>query len=96
MMIVVRLFPHYEVEKVWQYVEKHFSNGKGDGVVPLFMSEQDYQNHISLICDVNDLDALADFLISDIAPCKEIARTRTATLLKPAFYPLPRNSSQKL
>ena len=96
MIVVMRLYPHYEVEKVWQYVEKHFSNMKGDGVVPLFMSEQDYQNHVSLICDINDTDALADFLIKDIAPCKEIARTRTATMLKPAFHPIPKNASDKL
>ena len=96
MIIVVRLFPHYDVQKVWQYVEKHFSNVKGDGVVPLFMSEQDYQNHVSLICDVNDPDALADFMIKEIAPCTEITHTRTATLLKPAFYPVPKDAPSSL
>ena len=96
MIIVVRLYPHYEVEKVWQYVNKHFSDMKGDSIVPLFVSEQDYQNHVSLICEVNDFDSLADFLIKDIAPCKDIAHTRTATMLKPAFHPIPRNASEKL
>jgi len=96
MITVVRLFPHYDVDKVWQYAERSFLNMKGDGVVPLFMSEQDHQNHVSVICEVRELDALADFLIEQIGPCNEVAFTRTVTLLRPAFYPVAPTATNSL
>ncbi len=94
--MVVRMYPKYEVEKVWQYLEGRFSKEKHNDVVPLFMSEQDYQNFVSVICDVRVVDALADFLANDIAPCRDIVSTRTVTLVKPVFHPVPKTISSEM
>ena len=91
MMLIVRMYPRYEVDKVWKVVEERVSKLKGNSVVPLFMSEQDYQNYVSVIMEVHDADALADFFMANIASCEEIVRTTTVTLLKPAFFPVPKN-----
>ncbi len=89
MMLFVRLYPRYDVDKVWSYTEKRLSKYRGNSVVPLFMSQHDYQNFVSVILDVYDGEALIDFLAEEIAPCDEIAYTRTITLIKPAFYLVP-------
>jgi len=94
--MVVRLFPHYDVEKVWQYAERNFMNSGNGGATPLFMSEQDYQNHVSLICEVHDADEFADFYLNKIASCADIAGTRTVTLMKPAFFSVPEDAPNTL
>ena len=90
-MMIVRMFPRYEVDKVWKYIESKVTKLIGNEVIPLFMSEQDYQNYVSVIMEVNSADALADFFSSDIAPCEEISHTTTIAMLKPAFFPVPKN-----
>ena len=93
MMMIVRLYPRYEVDKVWDFVDKKFSKIKGTGVLPLFMSEQDSQNYVSVILEVGDPDALITLFERDLAGCHEIADTRTVALVKPAFFPVPRSVS---
>ncbi len=86
MLMTVRMYPLYEVDKVWKWVENNYSDMKNDGVTPLFMSEQDYNSYISVMCHVQNGDSFADFIAKKVAPCPEVAFTRTITLLKPAFY----------
>ncbi|MFX0208872.1 MAG: hypothetical protein ACFFDT_23010, partial [Candidatus Hodarchaeota archaeon] len=96
MMLIVRMYPQYEVDKVWDYAEDRFSKYKKMDIVPLFMSQHDYQNFISVVCEANKPDMLADFFGSEIAPCKEISCTRTITLIKPAFFAVPKDVPENL
>jgi len=92
MMLIVRMYPRYETDSVWKYVESRFSKTKNKDIVPLFMSQQDYQDYVSVVLEVGNEDELAGFFEKEVAPCKEIAHTRTITLLKPSFYPVPKTT----
>ncbi|MFQ6061457.1 MAG: hypothetical protein ACE5KV_09255 [Thermoplasmata archaeon] len=91
MMLILRLHPKYELEKVWDFVDKEFKDHPSKDVLPLFASHAENRNHVSVLIETESMDAIADLLVNQIAKCEEITRTRTITLMKPAFFPVPRD-----
>ncbi|MCJ2512618.1 MAG: Lrp/AsnC ligand binding domain-containing protein [Candidatus Thermoplasmatota archaeon] len=89
MMFVVRLHPRCEIESVWNWVDKAFSGKKSGDVVPLYVSQREDQHYVDTILEAKDVEVLAEFLIKHIPKCREIDDTRTVTIMKPAFYPVP-------
>jgi hypothetical protein len=96
MMLIIRLHPKYELEKVWDFVETEFKNYQSKDVLPLWASQMENRNYVSVLFETNDVDAIAEFLIDEVSKCDEISYTRTITLLKPAFFPVPRDIPENL
>lgn len=94
MMFVVRLRPRAEIDKVWNWVSKAFTGKKADDVVPLYVSQREDHHYVDTILEAKDSEQLANFLIKQVPKCREIDDTRTVTLMKPAFYPVPAKAGQ--
>ena len=96
MMLMVRLHPKYELKKVWDFVEAEFNEYQSKDIHPLWASHLENRNYVNVLFETNDVDAMAEFLIDEVNRCEEIAYTRTITLMKPAFFPVPRDVPENL
>ncbi|UCD92030.1 MAG: hypothetical protein JSV43_07315 [Methanobacteriota archaeon] len=96
MMLIVRLHPRFEVQKIWDFVQKEFRHYESEHVLPLWASQMENRNYISVLFETNDVDSITEFLIDEVSKCDEIAYTRTITLMKPAFFPVPRDMPENL
>jgi hypothetical protein len=96
MMLILRLHPKYELKKVWDFVEKEFKDYQSKDILPLFASHLEHRNHVSLLIETDNMDSIADMLATDVGNCDEVTRTRTINLMKPAFFPVPRDIPEGL
>jgi hypothetical protein len=51
---------------------------------------------MSMMYDVKDIDSFADVLVKDIPSAANSEKTRTITLLKPVFFPAPKDRPEQL
>jgi len=91
MMIIVRIFPKGALNEGWNKVLSNLERISNENCTPLYLSQQEEKNFISLIYDVKDLDLFGDILVKDIPSTLQPEKTRTITLLKPAFFPVPKD-----
>jgi hypothetical protein len=96
MMIIVRIFPKGELNENWRRVLNNLESISNENCTPLYLSLQEEKNFMSLIYDVKDLDLFGDILVKNIPSALQPEKTRTITLLKPAFFPVPKNRPANL
>ena len=73
MMIIVRLFPRMDINKVWDYVEGDLiKKAESDGVTPLYATQTEGMMSVGVIFDVKDPDNIADFLTENLANYDDI------------------------
>jgi len=96
MMLILRLYPMYEIDKVWDFVEERFAGRETRGAVPLFVSHQENFNYLSVVFEAKDVDSIAEFVVDEVAGCDEIGDTRTIVLMKPAFFSVPKDVPENL
>jgi hypothetical protein len=63
---------------------------------PLYISQQEEKEFMSIMYDVKDIDAFADVLVKQIPSAANSDKTRTITLLKPVFFPAPKDRPRQL
>lgn len=91
MMIIVRLFPRMDLNKIWDYVEDDMiKKAEATGVTPLYASQSEGMMSVAVIFDVSDPDNIADFLTENLAHYDEIFNTKTVSLMKTKFFPIPK------
>jgi hypothetical protein len=96
MMIIVRIFPKGELNESWDRVLNNLEKISNEHCTPLYLSQQEEKNFMSLIYDVKDVDLFGDILVKNIPSALQPEKTRTITLLKPAFFPVPRDRPANL
>ncbi len=96
MMIVVRLFPKDDLDSSWDMVLKNVGKISNKDCTPLYASVREEEDFMSIIYDVRDIDAFADILLKQIPSAANSEKTRTITLLKPIFFPAPRDRPRML
>ena len=96
MMMIVRLFPKEDKEKLWQCVLPVLKNLKSEHFRPLYMSQWEPEEFTTVMLDVSNVEGLCRFFTKDLAQCDVIDRSRTLTLLCPEFYPVPKTRPEKL
>jgi DNA-binding Lrp family transcriptional regulator len=96
MMLMVRLHPKYELKKVWDFIQREFKEYQSKDILPLWASHLENRNYVSVLFETSDVDSMAEFLADEVNKCEEIAYTRTITLMKPAFFPVPRDVPENL
>jgi len=96
MMIVVRIFPKGELEESWNKVLNNLEKMSNKYCTPLFLSQREEENRMSLVYDVKEVNALSDILVKNIPSLLQPEKTRTVTLLKPVFFPAPRDRPANL
>jgi hypothetical protein len=97
-MIIVRIFPKGELGESWDRVLNNLEMISNEHCTPLYLSKQEEENFMSLIYDVKevDLDSFSDILAKKIPLILHPAKTRTITLLKPVFFPVPKDRPANL
>ena len=96
MMIVVRIFPRGELKESWNEVIGNIEELSSDRCVPLYLSQREEENFMTLIYDVEDIDYFADIVTNSIPSLLHPEKTRTITLLKPVFFPAPKDRPARL
>ncbi len=92
MMIIVRLSPKSDLNKIWDYVENHIPNEEASKyITPLYATQAEGMMSVGVIFNVKDPDNIAHFLTENLAKCDECHHTKTISLMKPVFFPIPKN-----
>jgi hypothetical protein len=91
MIIIVRLAPKSNLEKIWDYVENHIINQETSKyVTPLYATQAEGMMSVAVVFEVKDPDNIAHFLVETLSKCNECHHTSTVSLMKPVFYPIPK------
>ena len=91
MIIIVRLSPKSNLEKIWDYVENHIINQETSKyVTPLYATQAEGMMSVAVVFEVKDPDNIAHFLVETLSKCNECHRTSTVSLMKPVFFPIPK------
>ena len=96
MMMIVRLFPKSDVNKVWHYVENVIAKESSDVVTPLYSAQLEGMMSVGVIFDVKDPDNIAHFLTETLSGFDECHHTRTISLMKPVFFPIPKEKPDNI
>ena len=95
MLMIVRLFPKTDLSRVWNYVEEHIKEEHND-LIPLYATQSEGMMNVGIIFDVKEVDSLSDFITEDIVKCDEISHTKTISLMKPIFFPIPKKKPENI
>lgn len=96
MMIILRVFPNQNLNDTWNRVIQNLAKITNKQCTPLYASQQEEKDFLSIIYDVKDIDAFADVLVKGVPSVANSAKTRTITLLKPVFFPAPKDRPRQL
>jgi hypothetical protein len=96
MMIIVRVFPKRDLRDSWDRLLNNLERISNKDCTPLYISQQEEKEFMSIMYDVKDIDAFADVLVKQIPSAANSEKTRTITLLKPVFFPAPKERPRQL
>jgi len=96
MLMIVRLYPKTELSRVWNYIEQEIKKKDCDLVTPLYATQTEGMMDIGLIFDVNHPDDISRFLTEEIIKCEEVHHTKTISLMKPVFFPIPKKKPENI
>jgi len=96
MLMVLKLYPKGDQEKVWDYVMNNFDQSVMETVTPIQMSAHIGDNVIGILFNIENLDDMVNFLTYRIGECDEIIDTKTMIFMKPVFLPLPKDRSKRM
>ncbi len=97
MMIIVRLSPKSDLNKIWEYVENNMIEEDATKyVTPLYATQAEGMMSVGIIFDVKDPENIAHFLTENITKCDECHHTKTISLMKPVFFPIPKNRPKNI
>jgi hypothetical protein len=97
MMIVVRLAPKSDLSKIWDYVEKNVLKEEASKyVTPLYATQAEGMMSVAIIFDVKEIDDIAHFVTESLSNCNECHHSSTISLMKPIFFPIPKNRPQNI
>jgi len=96
MLMIVRLYPKTDLSKVWKYVENEIKDTPSEPITPLYATQTEGMMNIGVIFDVKDPDDIAQFLTENIVKCDEVHHTKTISLMKPVFFPIPKNKPENI
>ena len=96
MMMIVRVFPKGDLSDTWARVLSNPEKISNRDCTPLYASQQEEKEFMSIIYDAKDVDAFTDVLVRQIPSVAHSEKTRTITLLKPVFFPAPKDRPGQL
>jgi len=96
MMILLRVFPKTNLSDSWQRVINNLDKISNEHCTPLYISQREEKEFMSIMYDVNNIDSFADILVKGIPSAANSKKTRTITLLKPVFFPAPKDRPGQL
>ena len=96
MMMIVRLFPKSDLNRIWHYVENVIAKEQSDVVTPLYATQAEGMMNVGVIFDVKNPDDIAHFLTETISGFEECHHTKTISLMKPTFFPIPKKRPENV
>ena len=94
MLMIVRLYPKTDVSRVWNYVENEIKDEHSEQITPLYATQSEGMMNVGIIFDVKEPDSLASFITEEIIKCDEVHHTKTVSLMKPVFFPIPKKKPE--
>lgn len=96
MIAIVRMKAQERRDALWEYVaqnaERLQERLEREGRL-LFLSQRARHDDVSLFVHVDDPDVLANFIAHDLAKIEGMTGCWMINMLKPLFFPLPRDTS---
>jgi len=96
MMILLRVFPKSDLNDTLQRVLNNLDKISNEHCTPLYISQREDKDFLSIMYDVTNIDSFADILVEGIPTAANSKKTRTITLLKPVFFPAPKDRPEQL
>lgn len=103
MMMIVRLYPKtdytnytYNINKIWDFVEQKITQGSAQSITPLYATQTEGMMDVGIIFEVKHPDDVAHFLTEEIVKCPEVHHTKTISLMKPVFFPIPKRKPKNV
>jgi hypothetical protein len=96
MMIIVRLFPKRDLNETWKFVENVIAKESIGGVTPLYATQAEGMMNVGVIFDVKDPDDIAHFLTETLSKCEHCHHSKTISLMKPVFFPIPKKRPENI
>jgi DNA-binding Lrp family transcriptional regulator len=96
MLMIVRLYPKIDINKIWDYVEHEMKEEPSKSITPLYATQTEGMMDVGIIFDVKDPDDIAPFLTEEIVKCSEVHHTKTISLMKPVFFPIPKKKPENI
>ena len=96
MLMIVRLYPKTDLSKVWNYVENEIKNDPKKPITPLYATQSEGMMNVGIIFDVEHSDDIAPFITEEIIKCNEVHHTKTISLMKPVFFPIPKRKPENV
>ena len=90
-MVIVRIFPSGRLEESWDRVLDNLADLSNMYCTPLYLSQREEESMMTLIYDVKDPDRFADIVVRKIPSLLRPEKMRTITLLRPVFFPAPKD-----
>lgn len=95
MLMIVRLYPKTDLSRIWNYVEREVKNEPSKPFTPLYATQTEGMMDVGLIFDVEEPDDLSVFITEKIVQCEEVHHTKTISLMKPVFFPVPKKKPEE-
>jgi len=96
MIAIIRMKAQERRDMLWEYVVEHAGQLQGrlehEGRL-LFLSQRARHDDVGLFVHVADPDVLAGFIARDLAKIEGLTGCWMISMLKPLFFPLPRDTS---
>ncbi len=96
MLMIVRLYPKTDLSRIWNYIEQEVKNKEDENYTPLYATQTEGMMDIGLIFDVEHPDDISKFLTEEIVKCDEVHHTKTISLMKPVFFPIPKKKPENI
>jgi DNA-binding Lrp family transcriptional regulator len=96
MMMIVRLFPKTDLNRVWHYVENVIAKETSKGATPLYATQAEGMMSVGVIFNVKDPSNIAHFLTETLSDFDECHHTKTISLMKPVFFQIPKKKPENV
>ncbi|HEC95159.1 MAG TPA: hypothetical protein ENI45_04245 [Thermoplasmatales archaeon] len=96
MLMIVRLYPKTDLSRIWNYVENEIKDDPSKPFTPLYATQTEGMLDVGIIVEVDDPDDICSFLTEELVKCDEIHHTKTISLMKPVFFPIPKKKPENI
>ncbi len=94
--VIVRLFGKTTLEKLWHDIDKNIKNYESDHVIPLYASQPEKKNYITVVFEVTNFEDLKNFITENIQTMEHVNKTRTVPMLEPTYFLMPKEHPDDL
>jgi len=96
MLMIVRLYPKTNLLRIWNYVENEIKDEHSEEITPLYATLSEGMMNVAVIFNVKKPDSLSEFITEEIVKCDEVHHTKTISLMKPVFFPIPKKKPENI